>query len=104
MTRARGSSGLGLSITRQLVELMGGKISVESERGRGSSLPFGSFPAGAAGRRDAAGTTAAAQAACPAGGRECSQRACHLAHLASWQVDATIVSSVEEAKAAWQGR
>ena len=36
MTRARGGSGLGLSITRQLVELMGGRISVESEFGRGS--------------------------------------------------------------------
>jgi two-component system, sensor histidine kinase and response regulator len=40
MTRARGGSGLGLSITRQLVELMGGKISVESELGRGSRFAF----------------------------------------------------------------
>jgi len=40
MTRARGGSGLGLSITRQLVELMGGVISVESELGRGSRFTF----------------------------------------------------------------
>jgi PAS domain S-box-containing protein len=40
MTRARGGSGLGLSITRQLVELMGGSISVRSERGRGSRFIF----------------------------------------------------------------
>src|SRR5262249_55854519 len=40
LTRARGGSGLGLSITRQLVELMGGKISVESMLGRGSRFTF----------------------------------------------------------------
>ncbi len=40
MTRARGGSGLGLTITRQLVELMGGTITVESELGRGSRFAF----------------------------------------------------------------
>src|SRR3546814_1566638 len=39
-----GSSGLGLSITRKLAELMGGEIGLESEPGKGSTfsvlLPF----------------------------------------------------------------
>lgn len=40
MTRKFGGSGLGLSITRNLVELMGGKIAVESESGSGSAFRF----------------------------------------------------------------
>lgn len=43
-TRKYGGTGLGLPITRQFVEMMGGSISVESEFGSGScfqvSLPF----------------------------------------------------------------
>jgi signal transduction histidine kinase/CheY-like chemotaxis protein len=40
VTRKYGGTGLGLTITKQLIEMMGGKIHVESEVGRGSRFIF----------------------------------------------------------------
>jgi len=40
VTRQYGGTGLGMSICKDLIELMGGKINVESKKGEGTSVSF----------------------------------------------------------------
>ncbi|HUB97812.1 MAG TPA: PAS domain S-box protein [Stellaceae bacterium] len=98
MSRARGGSGLGLSITRQLVELMGGKISVDSELGRGSRFSLTARFKHADGAIKLSRLLPRPLCILLVDANAVSAHVMSL-YLANWQVKATIVSTIEEAEA-----
>jgi signal transduction histidine kinase/DNA-binding response OmpR family regulator len=104
LTRSRGGSGLGLAIARQLVELMGGSISVESELGQGSRFFFTArfqpvsletLVARASRRIPRPLRTLLADA------NASSAKVISLC-LANWKIDATVVSTVPAAEETWR--
>jgi len=114
-SRQHGGTGLGLTISSRLVQLMGGKLDLQSEPGRGSifsfTLPFGLATAAQSAALESDGTAAAGTEAGPAPGRRLrvlvaednpvNQRLA-LALLAKWQHDAVAVDDGEHAVAVWQ--
>ena len=72
-TNRYGGSGLGMAITKSIVEMMGGEIGVESEKGLGSTftvtVTLGRAQASSAPEADADATEAAAEGAALAGRR-----------------------------------
>jgi PAS domain S-box-containing protein len=100
MTRSRGGTGLGLTISKQLVELMGGQIGVESEVGRGSRFHFTIQCKVALAKAAEAPQIEKTLRVLLADANAVSARVMSL-YLANWNVDATIVLGVDDANSAW---
>jgi two-component system, sensor histidine kinase and response regulator len=98
-TREYGGSGLGLTITKQLVELMGGEIGAESELGRGSTfhctVPFETASGGAEADLERA-PELAGQRVLVADDNATSRRVlCH--HVRRWGMEVSTAASGDEA-------
>ncbi len=102
--RLRGGSGLGLTITKHFIELMGGTIGVESELGRGSRFHFTVRLAHPSEPLD---TDRAGRQIVPpfrvllVDTNAVSARVMSL-YLSSWQLDASVATTVEAADKAWK--
>ncbi|HEY6577806.1 MAG TPA: MHYT domain-containing protein [Rhizomicrobium sp.] len=103
MTRLRGGSGLGLAITKQLVELMGGRIGFESESGRGSRFHFTvrmGCLASEQGRARPTGRFTDSFRVLVADGNAASARVMSR-YLASWNIVGEVVTTIAEAEFRW---
>ncbi|MFC5469159.1 ATP-binding protein [Cohnella suwonensis] len=88
VAREYGGAGLGLGITRRLVELHGGTLSVVSEVGRGSAFTF-TIPVGTGGSAEARRSTG------PDEGRFAAER---LPSLSAWRESAASAESVSSVR------
>ncbi|MBV8889133.1 MAG: PAS domain S-box protein [Alphaproteobacteria bacterium] len=103
-TRARGGSGLGLAICKQLVEMMGGTMSLESELGRGSRFCFTARLARVPDAGDESRWVRQIERPLRVLLIDANAVSAHVTalYMTRWNIDATIVATEAEAEAAWK--
>jgi len=104
MTRSRGGSGLGLVITKQLVELMGGQVGFESKAGQGSNFYFTVKIANSAlnemNKRPSHCFPPAFRVL--AVDSNAASAAVLARYLASWKLTAKVVRTIDKARSLWK--